>query len=171
MLDFSVTFIITIINITVLFLILRAVLWKPVTKFMEERAKKVENAIAQSEEDKARAKELLARYEAQLKTAETEAESIIRTAKEYAQSEADKIIADGRISAGTAIESAQKQIEIDRQAAILKFRKESASLVVEAAGRLLGREIKSEDSRQYAEMLLAEILPAEMLPGEASTLN
>ena len=157
MLDFSVTFFITIINITILFFVLKAILWKPVTKFMEERTKKVEDTISQSEDDKARAKALLAKYEAQLKTAETEAETIIRTAKENAQVEADKIIADGRVSAGTALESAQKQIETEHHAAMLKFRKEAASLVVEAAGRLLGREIKSEDSRQYAEMLLKEI--------------
>jgi len=40
MLDFSITFFITILNIGVLYLILRAILFKPVTKFMENRTQR-----------------------------------------------------------------------------------------------------------------------------------
>jgi len=157
MLDFSVTLIITVINIAILFFILKALLFKPVTKFMDDRAKRVQDSIDQSEKDKAEAKALLTRYEAQLETADTEADGIIRKAREQARIEAERIIADSRVSAGTVLANAQKQIENEHQAAVAKFRKEAASLVVEAAGRLLGREIKSEDSRQYAELLLQEI--------------
>ena len=156
MLDFSVTFVITIVNIAILFFILRAILFKPVTKFMDERSKRVQDSIEQSEKDKANARALLAEYEAQLKTAGTEAENIIRKAREDAKAEAEKIISEGKISAGTALEKAQKQIESEHQAAILKFRQEAASLVVEATGRLLGREIRSEDSKQYAEKLISD---------------
>jgi len=160
MLDFSVTFVITIINIAVLFLILRAILWKPVTKFMTDRAKKIQDTIEQAEKDKNQAKALLAQFEANLKTAETEAEAIIQTAKENARLEAEKIIAEGRASAELTLANARKQLETERQAAAADFRKEAAALVVEATGRLVGREIRNEDSRQYADMLLDEIEPA-----------
>ena len=55
MLNFSVTFIITAVNILVLFLILRAVLFKPVTKLMADRAKKVQDTIADAAKDRASA--------------------------------------------------------------------------------------------------------------------
>ena len=157
MLNFSVTFIFTIINIAVLFFILRAILFKPVTKFMTERAKKVQDSIEQSEKDKNQAKAMLAQYEAQLKTADTEAEAILRTAREQAQQEAEKIIADGRISAETVLANARRQLEKEHDAAMAVFRKEAAALVVAASGRLVGREIQSEDSKHYARMLLEEI--------------
>jgi F-type H+-transporting ATPase subunit b len=156
MLDFSVTFLITIINITILFFVLRAVLWKPVTKFMAERTGRIRDSIAQSEEDKARAKDLLAKYEAQLKTASTEAEAIISKARKQAEAEAEKIIADSRTSADAALENAKKQLETERKAALAAFRREAAALVVAASGRLVGREIKSEDNSLYAAMLLKE---------------
>ena len=159
MLDFSVTFIITIINITVLFLILRAILFKPVTKFMTERTKQVSDSIEQSEKDKAYAKTLLAQYEAQLKTVETEAEAIIHSAREQAHEEAEKIITQSRASAEAMLANTRRQLEMEYQAALAHFRKEAAALVVAASGRLVGREIKDEDNRQYAEMLLEEILP------------
>jgi len=156
MLDFSVTFFITIINITILAFVLRAILWKPVTKFMAARADRIKESIAQSEKDKLNAKALLAQYEAQLKTAETEAGIIISKAKEEAKIEADKIIAEGRASADEAMVNAQKQLEVERKAALAIFRQEAVALVVTATSGLVGREIKSEDNKQYAAMLLEE---------------
>ena len=157
MLDFSITFIITIINITILFFILRKLLFKPVTKFMDDRARRVQDSIEQSEKEKAQAKALLAQYEAQLKTAETEAEAIIRSAREQAREEAEKIVAEGRVSANAELANARKQLELERQAALAIFRTEAAALVIETSGRLLGREVKNQDSLSYADMLLKEV--------------
>jgi F-type H+-transporting ATPase subunit b len=157
MLDFSVTFVITIINIIILCLILRLILFKPVTKFMDDRARQVKDSIEQSEKDKAQANALLAQYTAQLKTAETEADSIIRNAKEFAEAEAEKIIAKGRASAEQTLLNAKKQIETEQKAALAVFRQEAADLVVAASSTLLKREIKDEDSRQYAAALLEEV--------------
>jgi len=156
MLDFSVTFIITIINIAFLFIILRAILFKPVTKFMADRSKKIQDSIVQAENDKTRAKALLAQYEAQMKAAKAEADAIIRGAREKAQQEADRIAKEGKTAADNAMLNAQKQIDAERRAALASFRKEAAGLVVSASGRLLGRELKNEDSIQYAQMLLNE---------------
>ena len=157
MLDFSVTFFITIINITILTFVLKAILWKPVTKFMAERAGRIQDSIAQSEKDKLNARALLAKYEAQLKTAEAEAGSIISKAKEQAKVEAEKIIAEGRASADEVMANAKKQLEVERKAAMAIFKQEAVALVVTATGSLVGREIKSEDNKQYAAMLLDEV--------------
>jgi len=161
MLDFSVTFVITIINITILFLVLRKLLFKPVTKFMAERVERIQSSIAQSEKDKLDARALLAQYEAKLKTAEAEAMDIVSKARERAEAEAEKIIAEGRASADETMANAKKQVEAERKAALVVFRQEAAALVVTATGHLVGREIKSEDNRLYAAMLL----------NEASSLN
>ena len=172
MLDFSVTFIITIINIAILFFILRAILFKPVTKFMAERAKRIQDSIEQSEKEKAQARAMLTQYQAQLKTAETEAETIINTAIKQARTEAEKIIAEGRISAEAVLENGRRQLETERQAAMAVFRREAADLVIAASGQLVGREIKSEDNRRYADILLGEIYPGEKPPhSDASSLS
>jgi F-type H+-transporting ATPase subunit b len=156
MLDFSATFVITIVNIFILFLILRKLLFKPVTKFMAERAERIQSSITQSEKDKLDAKALLAQYEAKLKTAEAEAQAIVSKARERAEIEADRIIAEGRASAELTLASARKQVEAERKAALAGLRQETVAIVIAATGRLVGREIKSEDNRQYAAMLLSE---------------
>jgi len=167
MLDFSVTFVITIINIVILYLILRTILFKPVTKFMAERAKRIQDSIEQSEKDKTQAKAMLAQYEAQLKAAEIEAEAILHTAREHATQEAEKIIAESRVSAEAVLASARKQLDTERHVAMAAFKKEAAALVVAASGRLVGREINSEDSKHYADLLIDELSP----DGDASALS
>jgi len=157
MLDFSVTLIITIINIAVLFFILRAILFKPVTKFMADRTKKIQDLIDQAENNKTQARTLLAQYEAQLKKAESEAEAIIRTARENARLEADKIIAESRAASEATLANTRRQLVEERNAALAVFRKEAAAIVVTATSRLVGRELQNDDNMQYAEMLLEEI--------------
>ncbi|MCL1958490.1 MAG: ATP synthase F0 subunit B [Spirochaetes bacterium] len=156
MLDFSVTFVITIINITILFFILKAVLFKPVTKFMADRAKRVQNTIDQAEKDRIQAKEMLAEYEDKLKKAEDEAHEILKTARENAERQAQLIIAEGKRDAQDAADSARKQIEMERQAALSKFKLEAAALVIAVSAKLSAKNFSSDDNRRYASMLLDE---------------
>jgi F-type H+-transporting ATPase subunit b len=152
-----VTFVLTLVNIGILFFILRAILFKPVSKFMEDRAKKIRDAIDQAEKDKAQAKRVLGQYEDQLKNAETEADAILRAARENAQRESGRIIAEGRAEAEALMDKTRRQLEAERQAALARFRTEAAALVVAASSRLVARELGQEDNRRYAEMLLEEL--------------
>jgi F-type H+-transporting ATPase subunit b len=151
------TFLVTLLNITVLFFILRAILFKPVGKFMETRTRKIEDSIAQAEKDKEQAKILLKRYEDRLKNAEVEAEDIIRAAKEAARQEADGIILEGKRQAELYMVSARKQLEAERRSGMAMFKAQAASLVIAAAAKLLKRELTAEDNRQFAEMMLQEL--------------
>jgi F-type H+-transporting ATPase subunit b len=157
MLDFNVTFIITLINITILFFILRAILFKPVTKFMAARARRIQDSIEQAAREKAEAKELLAKYEARLKNIEAEAAAVIHEAREKAEREAKRIVDGGREEAAAFLANARKQYETERQAALARFRAEAAALVVAASARLVQRDLAVEDNRKYANMLLDEL--------------
>jgi len=157
MLDFSVTFIITIINITILFFILRAVLFKPVTKFMSDRAKRVQDTIEQAQKDRDEAMNLLAQYQGKLNNAEAEAREIIKTASENAARQAQLIITEGRQEAQDTVNAALKQIEIERQAALAKFKLEAATLIIAVSAKLSSKDFSGDDNRRYANMLLDEL--------------
>jgi F-type H+-transporting ATPase subunit b len=151
------TVLITIINIGILFFVLRAILFKPVTKFIEARSKKIEDAIAQAEKDKAQSKQLLQQYEDQLKQAEAEADAIIRAARETARQQANQIVAEGKAAADNLAANARRQLEAEKQAALVLFKAEAAALVVSAASRLLQRDLNQEDNRRMAGLLLQEL--------------
>jgi F-type H+-transporting ATPase subunit b len=157
MLDFSVTFIITIINITILFFVLRKLLFKPVTKFMADRAKRVQDSLDQAEKDRTQAKAMLKEYEGKLKSAEAEAGEIIKTARDNADKEAKRIIESTKAESAEILSAARKQIEADRRAAVTKLRFETAALVMAASSKLAAREFSRDDNRRYVEMLLDEL--------------
>ncbi|MDR1625219.1 MAG: ATP synthase F0 subunit B [Spirochaetia bacterium] len=157
MLDFSVTFVFTLINILVLFVILRIVLFKPVTRFMEKRARAVAADIEEAKNEKAQAKSLLRNYEGRLKNAQAEAEAIIQGAREEARRQAEAIVAGGRAEAQDILANARDQAQAEYRAALASFQAEAAGLVVRAAGRLLKQELGSADSRRHAELILREL--------------
>jgi len=157
MLDFSVTFIITIINITLLFFILRKILFKPVTKFMADRAKRVQDSIEQAENEKAQARKMLAEYEDKIKNAEAEAREILKNAREDAERMAEMIVAERKQEAADISAIARKQIETEHQAALAKFKFEAAALVIAASAKLAAKDFSSDDNRRYANMLLDEL--------------
>ncbi|MDR3020650.1 MAG: ATP synthase F0 subunit B [Treponema sp.] len=157
MLDFSVTFIITIINITILFFILRAVLFKPVTKFMAERAFKVQNSIDQAEKNSMESQKLLDEYKEKLKNADAEVNEILKNARINAERLAESIVAEGKEEAAVYSDMARKQIESERQAALAKFRLEAAALVLAASAKLSSKDFSGEENRRYAFLLLEEI--------------
>ena len=157
MLDFSVTLIITIINIAILYFVLRKILFKPITKFMADRAKRVQDTIDQARQEKNSAQKLLAEYQHKLQNASDEADEIIKAARRNAELEAAKIIAQGKAEAEALHETVRKQAETERQAMHARFRLEAAALVMAASTRLVQREITGDDNRRYANMLLEEL--------------
>jgi len=157
MLDFSVTFIITIINIIILYFILRLILFKPVTKFMANRAERIQNSFDQARQEREEAQKILAQYKERVKNADIEAEEIIKAAKKTARTEAERIIDGGRATAENIIIHAHKHNEAERQAMITRFNMEAVALVVAASARLVQRELTGEDNSRYAAMLLDEL--------------
>ena len=157
MLDFSVTFFITIINITILFIILRVILFKPVTKFMAERAKRVEDLIDHANKNKAETEKMLAEYEKKLENSEAQTQEIINAAEESAERHARQIIADGELEAQRLIAAARMQIQSEHQAALAKFKQEAAALVMAASAKLAAKELDSSENRQYVNMILDEL--------------
>jgi F-type H+-transporting ATPase subunit b len=157
MLDFSVTLVITVVNLVVLFFIIRAILFKPVTRFMDERTRKIQESIDRTEKDKSQAKVLLQKYEDQLNSLKTEAARLTGEARENAQAEADRIVAEARARAEQLMERTRKQLAAEQQAAMALFRSQAAALVLSATGRLLKRELTQEDNRRQAALFLEEL--------------
>jgi F-type H+-transporting ATPase subunit b len=159
MFDYSslVTFSITILNIVILYFILKKILFKPMTKFMADRAGRIQGAIDQASREKAAAQEMLEEYRGKLENADAEAQGILSAARVDAAAAADRIIAEGKAEADAMILGARKRMEVEHQAAIAQFGLEAAALVMAASARLVQREFTSEDSRRCAAMLLEEL--------------
>jgi F-type H+-transporting ATPase subunit b len=157
MLDFSVTLIITVLNIVFLTFVLRKILFKPVSKFVADRAKRVRDSIDAASADREQAQSLLSQYRGKMEAAETEAREIVMSATAKARVQAERIVSDGKAEAIAIVDDARKQIELERQKAFTRFTVEATALVMAAASRLVQREFSGDDSRRYADMLISEL--------------
>jgi F-type H+-transporting ATPase subunit b len=124
---------------------------------MAQRAKRVQDSIDQAQKDKEAAKALLDQYEDKLKNAEATVQEILKTARENAERQAQLIIAEGKRDAQDMADTAQKQIEMERQAALAKFKIEAAALIIAVSAKLASRDFSGDDNRRYVNMLLDEL--------------
>jgi F-type H+-transporting ATPase subunit b len=157
MLNFSVTFFITLVNLAILFVVMRAILFKPVSKFIQSRQSQVKAEIDAAAQQRSEAEQMKADYEAKLAEAKEQSAAIIRDAKVIADRQADSIIAKAKAEAQARMQSAEEAIKSEQQAAAAAFRSEAAALVIAAAAKLLQREFSDEDRRKEAALILQDL--------------
>lgn len=157
MLEFSVTFFISLLNIGILFFVLRAVLFKPVTRFIENRTLKIKGDLEQAANEKARAEELRAHYEAFIRNAEEDGERIIAEARDTARKQAAGILERAKGEAEALIQAARRQTEEERAGELDRFKKQAAGIVLLATGRLLGRTVDAADDQKAAADFISEL--------------
>lgn len=142
------------VNIVVLFFVLRFLLYKPIKKFMDNR----ENSYNQREQETAnnerKAKEIKAKYEAKVKDAKIEADDIVLDSRKDANKRADEIIRQAKIEAGEIVDQARKDINEERTNAKVAMREEVADLAVGIATRVLEREVTTEDNKRIIDSFI-----------------
>lgn len=154
MLDFSVTFIITIVNIAILVLVLRRLLFKPVQKFMAERTRKVKESLDGAATARSVAEELRTRYEALLADAEKEAEALLKEAEERGRLEYKRIVGIAEADAVEIRHRAEERAEFELRRARDELAGEVAGLAVAAAARVTGRSMGSAEDLSEAEAFI-----------------
>lgn len=143
-----------IVNVLVLFLLLRHYLFRPVSAFLAKRAEHVEKEIAAAESSRAEAAQLAEEYEEKLQGAKEEARRIIENANKQAEHSRAEIEASAREQADLLIKRAEKEIALERDKALASLRNEISELAILAAGNLLGQKLDvATDERLVQEFL------------------
>jgi F-type H+-transporting ATPase subunit b len=156
-LNFSVTFFFTIVNIAFLYLVLKKILFKPVTKFMEDRSNSIEHDLETAKRTTARAEALLAEYEAKMKNAQEEGRSLIQAAREKAELEYSAIIQQAKTDAEKIMRASKHNLEEERLHAALVLQKDTADISILAASRILGENIDTEKNRSLVSKFLESV--------------
>jgi F-type H+-transporting ATPase subunit b len=134
-------------------------------KIYEQRAAAIEGGIARAEQAQQEAKLALDQYNSQLRDARAEANKI----REDARAQGATIVAEMRqqaqVEATRITETAHKQIEAERQAAVVSLRGEVGRLSTDLASRIVGESLQSEvRQRGIVERFLAELESGEIRP-------
>lgn len=156
MLNINLSVVYNIINIIVLFLLLKKFLFKPVTDIMEKRKALIEDAMKDADNSKNEAAQLKNQYENALKDAKTEAMSIVKDAKVRAEAEYERKIELADKDAKTIIENAGKAVELEKEKAVRSAKSEIASLALAAASKIVEKETDNESNKKLLDEFLSE---------------
>ena len=151
MLDFQVsTIVFTVINLLVLYFILRKLLFGRVNAVLEQRAARVKETIDSAEASKCQAEELRAEYEDKLTDARQEAAKLVADAQNRAQRAYEAKMADAETDAK------RLRSEAEGDAMLRGARNEVASLALLAAAKVAQRPTEDGD-RALVDSFLAEV--------------
>ena len=146
----------TIVNLLILFLLLKRFLFKPITQMMESRAAEIENNLKDAEEQKQKAQDLNAQYEEQLAGAREEAAQILSEAKAQGQREYSSILKTAQQEAQREQERSRAQLEQEREDMLRGVQENVTELVLLAASKLSQKELDQESDRKLVDSFLSE---------------
>lgn len=147
-LDMNIVY--TIINLIVLYLLLRYFLFKPVMGIMEKRQKLIEDGLKNAQDMQDDALRMKQEYEASLSGAKQESVQIVENARKSAKAEYDRIVSEAGDKAGSIIESAKETVRAEREKTMKELRTEIAGLAAASAEKIMRQNADgSRDSELY----------------------
>ncbi|MBQ4640124.1 MAG: F0F1 ATP synthase subunit B [Clostridia bacterium] len=148
---------ISLVNLLLLFLILKKFLFKPVTKVMNERQNQVTAIYADAEKDRQAAADMKQEYETRMAAAREEADGLVRDAVQTAQRKSDSIIADANSQAAHLKQKAEMEIELEKKQMLSDVKTEISDLAVSIAARIMEREVSQQDHADFVEQFIENV--------------
>ena len=128
----------TIINLIVLFLLLRHFLINPVSNIMEQRRKLIADGLQNAQDTQDEANRLKAEYEEALSGAKKESAEIVDKARIDARAEYDRIVGEAGAKAGNIIENGKENVRIEREQTMKELQSQIAGLAIASAEKIVG---------------------------------
>jgi len=144
------------------FLILLVALAKGVfpkaAEVLKERSAKIKEGLEKSEQTKVEAEQLLEQYRRQLDEARGDAQKIIEESKRTAESLRQDLVAKAEKEAQDIVTRARADVMGEAERAKQQLRAELASLTLELARRVIGRELaQPESAREFVDRTIQEL--------------
>ena len=143
--------IISIINVVILFVLLRLILWKPVNSYLAERSARIQKQFDNAEDKEKQAEELLSQYDEKIGKLKERDNEMLLESKERASKEADLILEKAQSSAAMMIRDAENRITMEKNRALEEAHEEVTKLATDMAARILHREVSAADNDNAVE--------------------
>ena len=157
MLNISISGVVfTVINLLVLYVLLKKFLFKPVTGIIEGRQQAIADSLADAAGQREQAGALKSEYEGRLADARKEAAGIVDEARARGQEAYDALLRQAQADAEKLRADARAQMEAERQALLRGARREVAELALLCASKVAGQDMDGAGDRALADAFLAQ---------------
>ena len=151
------TCIATLLNLLIVYAIMRKFLFKPVKTMIDERQQEIDDLYTDANQSKEDAAALKTQYETRLSEANAESEQILKDAYRKAQLREEAIVREAQEKAAQTIRRADEQVELEKKRAMNEIKDEVSGMAVDIAAAVLARDIKGEEHAQLIDSFIENL--------------
>ena len=152
-----ITLIASICNLFIQLFIFKKFFWDKVIKVIDQRREAADQEIAQAKSSRSEADAMKAAYEQDMKEARDKADEIVLSAQKAATARSEEIISQARTTAAQIKEKASADIAMEKKKAINDAKNEISGLAMAIAGKVVERELNSEDHSEMINRFISEL--------------
>jgi len=147
-----------LVSFSLVMYILAKYAWAPIMKGIHQREDTIEKALEAANEAKKEMLKLKAGNEQLLREAKDERDALMREARKMKEDILDEARAKGAEESARILETARENIQFEKMAAINDLKNQIASISIEIAEKLIGKELENKKQQQeLTEKLLKEV--------------
>ena len=154
MLTLNLNLLWTVVNVLVLFLLLRKFLYKPVMDIIAERQKQVDDALAAAETSKQEAATALTSAQDKLRNVDNEAAARREAYEQQAEKEKQQLLVDAQKQADAIVAEGKAAAEAERQHKLREADAQTTALARAMCEKLLERNLTAQDDARLLDDLL-----------------
>lgn len=154
MFDFGPSFLWVTVNLIILYLILKKILFKPVTEFMENRSASIEMDLKSASRSKEEAERLRQKRIQRLLSLEEESGQILKEARQKAQKEYEDIINAAYERAEVLMVKAEESIAAEREEMYKNLRNEIVNLALSSASKVIEANMDNKMNRSLVDKFI-----------------
>lgn len=154
MLTLNLNILWTVVNILVLFVLLRKFLYRPVMNVIEQRQKQIDDAIADAEGKKNDAQAVLAQVQDKLQNVDTEAAQRREAYEKQAEKEKEQLLQDAQRQADAIVAEGKAAAEAEHARRLRDANAETSALARDMCEKLLARNLTQQDDARLLDDLL-----------------
>jgi F-type H+-transporting ATPase subunit b len=147
----------SVVSFGILLFLLKRYALPGVLEMLEAREKKIKDSLDQAERLKLEAQQLLARYEAKLKSVHDEGRTILEAARKQAQLQLEENGQRVEQETQRMLAEARSEIQREQQQVLREIRRAAVDLTLLAAEKVLSRSLTDADHRRLIDEAVQEI--------------
>ena len=147
----------TLGNTVALFFVLKIFLFKPIMKMIQDRQKEIDDMYEEADQAKQQATSMRTEYADKLAAATKTSERLVKEAVERGQLRQEDIIRQANAEADAIRQKAQAEIAQEKKKALDDAKHEIAGLVMDVAGKVVGRSLNDADQEKLVDQFIEEL--------------
>ena len=133
------------INLLILYIFLKKLLFKPIKNMIDSRQKEIDDMYSTANEAKESAEAMRIEYKEKLEKANEESEEILKNAVRKAQLREEEILREADAKAQAVMDRAEAEVELEKRRVINEVKDEVSEMAIGIAAAVIERDITPED--------------------------